>query len=184
MNIFVAVQVADELGETPRDILVQLGAKAAEEAGSGGGNGGYGRLVSELDLLARVAAMRDAGEQEAGAGAGTGGDCAARPGAPAAWTLRAMRSLLAAAGGPGRGCTVRALFVWVDVVCFRRLLGQGVKRKWLDGMAGWPTEHDGKSGLSLRHLRCLPWLLATKGVWARLSKAHWDLWGQSVHVVL
>lgn len=120
-----APQVSDELGETPRDILVQLGAKAAEAGGSGsGGGGGYGRLVSELDLLARVATMRDAGEQEAGAGeagtgagAGGGGDGGgAKSGVPAAWTLRAMRSLLAAAGGPGRTYCVRCVVHGVCVL--------------------------------------------------------------------
>ncbi|KXZ47821.1 hypothetical protein GPECTOR_32g433 [Gonium pectorale] len=70
-------QVPDALGETARDILLRRDASG----GSAGGRGGGGlALANELELLARVAALRDA------------------PEGPAGWGPRAMRSALAAAG--------------------------------------------------------------------------------------
>ncbi|GLC33342.1 hypothetical protein PLESTB_000343900 [Pleodorina starrii] len=71
--------VPDSLGETVRDILLRRDTDDSGGGGSGGGGSGA-RLASELELLARVAALRDA------------------PGGSAEWAPRAMRSLLAAAG--------------------------------------------------------------------------------------
>ncbi|GIM11415.1 hypothetical protein Vretimale_14939 [Volvox reticuliferus] len=80
--------VPDSLGETARDILLQRdtggdSSSASSSAGSSSGssNSSGARLASELEFLARVAAMRDS---VAGGGA--------------EWTARAMRGLLAAAG--------------------------------------------------------------------------------------
>jgi hypothetical protein len=69
-------QVSDSLGETVRDILLR---RDAADGGCSGGGGGS-RLAAELEVLARVAALRDA------------------PGGSMEWAPRAMRGLLAAAG--------------------------------------------------------------------------------------
>ncbi|EFJ44630.1 molecular chaperone, partial [Volvox carteri f. nagariensis] len=81
------MDVLDSLGDTVRDILLRGDAatncsRSNNSKGAGGskGTGEGALLVSELELLARVAALRDA------------------PGGCAEWAPRAMRGLLASAG--------------------------------------------------------------------------------------
>ncbi|GLI65651.1 hypothetical protein VaNZ11_009251 [Volvox africanus] len=74
--------VPDSFGETARDILLQ-GDTGGGNSSTGSSSSSGARLVSELEFLARVAALRDSAS-----GGSSGSE----------WTARVMRGLLAAAG--------------------------------------------------------------------------------------